>query len=91
MESASLGSSASSSPSISVTLGSETRSLDSESTSLSGFVVRDDDPMLADEAESARRLLDFAEDDDEDGSSDDSSLEKEIASALAALRNGSRS
>jgi hypothetical protein len=74
-----------SSPSVSVTLGTETRSLDSDSTSLSGFIVRDDDPALENEATSSRRLLGEDEDDD----SSDRSIEEEMASVLAMLRNGS--
>lgn len=73
-----------SSPSVSVTLGSETRSEDSESTSLSGFIVRDDDPELLDEATSryedrARGLTARMR-----------TLDEEMASVLANIRNGRR-
>lgn len=70
----------------SVTLGSETRSEDSESTSLSGFIVRDDDPALLDEASSsmtdverARALSDRVR-----------SVDEELAEILRSLRNPRR-
>jgi hypothetical protein len=78
---------------VSVTLGSETRSEDETSTSLSGFVIRDDDPSLLEEATSALRLERIQETDAERArrlSARMRSIDEEMAEALLSLRDPTR-